>query len=239
MNFSTVLGKMGLRTWSLLGVGITAICCNLFSSVLEKTLGWLLGLTIPVAIAVAVVLVTVWLLPRGTVVFNLRKHADRPKKGLILLVSNADSALYAIEQHLRRPGSALEKVWLIPSNDKDADKFGGSSRPTADKIHQGCQELARQLGRTLAVTIHPEGVSPYEAQDTYDCVKRMFRKSGYRPAELIFDFTGGTKPMSVGMIMACLPPDRDLEYVSYNPATRTMHGPFLIDYQHRAFDLIG
>lgn len=83
------------------------------------------------------------------------------------------------------------------------------------------------------------GVSPADAQDTFDAVNRIFRSSGYEPEDIIADFTGGTKPMSVGMIMACLPAQRSLEYVSYNPVTKTSFGPYLIDYQHSAFDLIG
>ncbi|NJK52820.1 MAG: hypothetical protein HC936_08255 [Leptolyngbyaceae cyanobacterium SU_3_3] len=83
------------------------------------------------------------------------------------------------------------------------------------------------------------GVSPGDSQDTFDLVNQIYRRSGYEPQELIADFTGGTKPMSVGMIMACLPSERELEYVSYTPETRQMHGPYRVDYQHKAFDLIG
>jgi hypothetical protein len=43
--------------------------------------------------------------------------------------------------------------------------------------------------------------------------------------------------MSVGMIMACLRVDRELEYVSFNKPHS--YGPFLVDYQYSAFDLIG
>lgn len=82
-------------------------------------------------------------------------------------------------------------------------------------------------------------VSPGDAQDTFDHVNRIFRIAGFSPQEIIADFTGGTKPMTVGMIMACLPRERDLEYVPFNPQSKQMHGPYLIDYQHGAFDLVG
>ena len=45
--------------------------------------------------------------------------------------------------------------------------------------------------------------------------------------------------MSVGMIIACLKRDRELEYVSFVSASKQSFGPFLIDYQHTAFDLVG
>jgi hypothetical protein len=44
--------------------------------------------------------------------------------------------------------------------------------------------------------------------------------------------------MSVGMIMACLNADLDLEYVPCNAEGKSC-GPYLVDYQYSAFDLIG
>jgi len=88
-----------------------------------------------------------------------------------------------------------------------------------------------------------QGVSAGDAQDTFDQVNRVYRVDASRlqlaAEEIIADFTGGTKPMSVGMIMACLPVDRSLEYVAFNQPAKRMSGPFLVDYQHSAFDLIG
>lgn len=158
------------------------------------------------------------------------------KKGLIVLVSNPNSAIYAIDYHFLTKGT-LEHLWLIPSNDTQADKFGDSTQVKVSTIEDYCKTLNQQ-GR-LDIEIHSTGVSPADAQDTFDYVNRVFRRSGYKPNELIADFTGGIKPMAVGMIMACLPRMRELQYVSFNPKTKQSYGPFLIDYQHSAFDLVG
>jgi hypothetical protein len=129
----------------------------------------------------------------------------------------------------------LTHVWLIPSNDSEQERFGKGTQGMAQEITDQCAALS---GGRLSVQML-KAASPADAQDTFDVVNRVYRQSGLEPGEIIADFTGGTKPMTVGMIMACLPVERELEYVPFNPESKTMHGPFLIDYQHNAFDLIG
>lgn len=170
------------------------------------------------------------------------------KKGLILLVSNPNSAMFAIEYHYKIK-RCLKTVWLIPSDDSQVNEFGGSSQNTAEKIQKHCTELSESLQQEdalnhcrklppLQVTVL-KGVSPADAQETFDSVNQIYRRSQYNADEIVADFTGGTKPMTVGMIMASLKRDRVLEYVSYNPAIKQSFGPYVIDYQHSAFDLIG
>lgn len=221
------------------------------------------------------------------------------KKGLILLVSNPESAMFAINYHRQKvppegiPESILERIWLIPSNDKEEKIFGkgtvkyvvaiiqkcmvliqekkiSSLEITLDdaawltiqeELKQACMNQSLEISKinlvvdikigssmtnqmTNSVLLKPLkivieiAVSPSDSQDTFDKVNRIFRKSGYLPSDVIADFTGGTKPMSFGMIMACLPAERELQYVSFNPSTREMHGPFLLnDYQYGSYGL--
>lgn len=256
MKLGRVFRKLGLPFWTFAGIGVSGLWFSSFGLLVEKGMrDWLrlneksplwktylptlLVFALPL---VAVGLVWLWHKARyGTAAGVWRGGGlaqPEGKKGLILLVSNPASAMFAIGYHFRDK-QALERVWLIPSNDARNAEFGTGSRPQAEQIKQEAATLAESAGRPLAVTIHDTGVSPAEAQDTYDYVNRIYRQSGYEPDEIIADFTGGTKPMSVGMIMACLPAQRELEYVSFNPAAKTSHGPYLIDYQHRAFDLMG
>jgi hypothetical protein len=161
------------------------------------------------------------------------------KRGLILLMSNPDSAMRAIEYHFK--DGPLETVWVIPSNNHEEDKFGSPTATTVEQIKDRCKALTAKTNRTLKV-ISDRSVSPADAQDTFDCVNGIFRNCrgrGWAPVDLIADFTGGTKPMTVGMIMACLPRARELEYIPYHPQKKLMNGPYLIDYQHSAFDLFG
>lgn len=155
-----------------------------------------------------------------------------PKKGLILLVSRVESAMHTVQYH--KDKGKLKQVWLIPSNNKEKEYFGSSSKNIANEIIKACDKIS------VCAEIVQE-VSPADAQETFDAVRRIYRNSSkynMEPIEIIADFTGGTKPMTLGMIMACLPTERQLEYVSFNAETKEMHGPYFIDYRHELFDLI-
>jgi hypothetical protein len=166
--------------------------------------------------------------------FEGRLEKPPRKKGLILLASNPLHSRFAIDYH--REQATLSSVWLIPSNDKQAEYFGPGTEHTADGLRQYCEE------RSVSARVMPS-VSPDNAQETFDVVNRIYRTLAttgtLTPGDVIADFTGGTKPMTVGMIMACLPADRQLEYVPLNPTTGQSSGPFLIDYQHTVFGLAG
>lgn len=252
IQLGRIFRQMGLPFWTFLGVGFAGWWFDNAGTLIKtflrqlfnldgEVLKWqtylpsLIMFLIPCAVVLGIAL---WQSMRHQ---NIRgkfttSQLQQPegKKGLILLVSNPNSAIYAINYHFLSKGT-LERLWLIPSNDSQADKFGDSTQTKVCAIKQYCEAL--QQGR-LDVEIHSTGVSPADAQDTFDYVNRVFRRSGYKPNELIADFTGGTKPMAVGMIMACLPKMRELQYVSFNPKTKQSYGPFLIDYQYSAFDLV-
>lgn len=254
MGVIRILRRMGLPGWAFLGAALSATVIfyggkaleqaldPLFEGFGQRTRVFLVSLCLMIA-ALTVPVLLAWLWQKSQ--FNIaRMHISgrefrlpEHKRGLIILVSNPNSAMYAVRHHFERNGR-LERVWVIPSNEQEHDKFGPSSIGIAKEIETQCTALAAEVGRTLKVEISSE-VSPGDAQDTFDHVNRIFRIAGFTEDEIIADFTGGTKPMTVGMIMACLPRERDLEYVPYNPQTKEMHGPILIDYQHTAFDLIG
>lgn len=265
LNVSRVFRLIGLPFWTFIGVGLSGVFVNYVGAVLEVPISrllnrthlsqfWidlLLPFTLVVLVSLAVVAIA-WILGRQ------QDHRRRQspgvlaipegKRGLILSVSRAESAMHAIEYHYRVQGK-LEYVWLIPSGDQESEYFGPSSQREADVICQKCKDLeqatyeANGVRRPLEVCDFRRLVSPADAQDTYEVVNRIYRVEAHRlgldDSDVIVDFTGGTKPMSVGMIMACLPGERSLEYVAYDPETKTMHGPFLIDYQYSAFNLIG
>lgn len=266
LNFGRLFRKLGLPFWTLLGIGLSGVFVNYIGTLVQVLIqDWLLSrqvserianglppLLVLVAVVATVVALALW---QGQRIVSVTKHFKpgglaQPdgKRGLIILVSNADHALHAIRYHYATKGT-LRYVWLIPSNDAESERFGKGTGETAKTIKARCEALPSEnpdqnaTGRPLEAFILSQGASAGDAQDTYDLVNRVYRvdadRLGFEPGDVIADFTGGTKPMSVGMIMACLPTDRSLEYVALNPATRTMSGPFLIDYQHSAFDLIG
>lgn len=266
ISFGRLFRKLGLPFWTLLGVGLSGVFVNYIGTALETFVrDWLLDVgaserlanELPPVLVLLLVIATVIALAswQGRRVVPVSKRfqpggRSQPegKRGLIILVSNSEHALHAVRYHYEALGT-LSYVWLIPSNDLDAERFGKGSGETAAIIRDRCNQLrdevakASETERPLDTFVMEQGASPGDAQDTYDLVNRIYRvdadRLGLKASEIIADFTGGTKPMSVGMIMACLPTERSLEYVAFNSAKKSMSGPFLIDYQHSAFDLIG
>jgi hypothetical protein len=262
LKLGRVFRRMGLPAWTFLGIGVASIWFNTISGLLEDLIGTWMHINstttaplkwVPALIVIGmpfllVLAVSAWQAAHyklSSLRFDggdLRQPAC--KRILILLVSNVDSAMFAVRYHFENKAGLpdmgkLERVYLIYSNEQQKDQFGESTRAIADKIKQEIETLAASEGRQLSVQMHDHGVSPADAQDTFDYVNRVYRGSGCDPGEIIADFTGGTKPMTTGMIMACLKAERELEYVSYNRIENRSCGPFVIDYQHTAFDLIG
>jgi hypothetical protein len=266
MKLGPLLRKMGLPFWTFMGISFSGLFVNYVgtaSEVLIKDLLLTIGISetwangLPPFIVLVLTIGTVIALAAwqgrrikagiGTKFGPAALSQPEGKRGIILLVSRTESAMEAIRYHYITKAT-LRYVWLLPSNDIECERFGSSSLPDAIKIQDECGKLKEQVKREqgverpLDVMIHQGGVSPADAQDTFDAVNRIYRtafKQGLQPSDIIVDFTGGTKPMSVGMIMAALPVERTLQYIAFNPATRQMYGPFSIDYQHDAFDLIG
>jgi hypothetical protein len=247
---------MGLPLWTLIGVGVSVTWITYIGKLGEKSLNclfhvegavWSFKYFVTEIILIsgpAIFVAALWVWHRNEANrrrMGLIKEELAPaegKKGLILLVSKESHAMHAIHYHLEKKNT-LERLWLIPSDDSDGSRFGASTSPIADQIKLSAESLANKLGKKLKVEIHEKGVSPFDSQDTFEYVNRIFKRSGFEPDEIIADFTGGTKPMTVGMIMACLPRDRELEYVPFNSSRAEMDGPFVIEYQHSAFDLVG
>jgi hypothetical protein len=211
------------------GVIMGIITNNLYDIIQKNTYYYILFLIIVLAPIVILVI-----LSRRATSFKFGEEFvyPSPKKGLILLVSREDSAMQSI---LYQKGKGkLERVWLLPSNEMEKKRFGKSSIETASNIIKACENIG--IKAEIA-----KSVSPADSQDTFDTVSRIYRnasKYGMDKMDIGSDFTGGTKPMTLGMIMACLPQERELQYVSFNADTKRMYGPYFIDYRHELFDLL-
>jgi hypothetical protein len=236
-----VFRKMGLPLWTFFGIGVSALLFNAVGDLIEAFVGWRMGakagsllpaLILCSVVGIGVAVLGVWIShnPYYAGTMDSRRLVD-PKKGLIFLVSKQKPAELAISRHASG-GGPLRHVWLLPSREDD-DLFGPSTSQIALDIKQWCSTAFPDVDVKIL------GVAAGDAQDTFDHVNRIFRNSGLVTNDIVADFTGGLKPMSVGMIMACLPAERQLEYIAFNPATNTSSGPYLIDYQHSAFDLVG
>lgn len=115
----------------------------------------------------------------------------------------------AIEYHLdeeRAGGDPLQVCWLLATPGKQG------SMPVAREVRKRysdrCQLVIKTVYNYLGV------------QDTYDIVRTIYAEEakgvGLAPDQVIADFTGATKPMSAGMVLACQ--DRwPMQYMSGKP----------------------
>lgn len=193
LQFGRVFRRLGLPPWTFAGIGLTSIWFNYLGALLEKLLRDVLGLNSnPATPADYIPGILVFLVPFAVLVaiahfqkFQRIHYSGVPrlqqpegKRGLILLVSNSNSALFAIEYHLQK--GTLEWVWLLPSDGSDGQAFGDGSYPAAQIIQQDCQTLMVKYQRRLQVEIR-RGVSPSDSQDTYDAVIEFFDRVAMNP----------------------------------------------------------
>jgi len=127
------------------------------------------------------------------------ENTPAQKKGLILLLSpKLGSSIAAVEYHLPK----LQVLWLITTE---------ASVKTAGEINKRFRGEIR--------TIHwgdEYQVDEDEPKSTFDVVKTILLSAHQERvfhSQIIADITGGTKPMSAGMTLACLAFGVDIQYV--------------------------
>lgn len=67
--------------------------------------------------------------------------------------------------------------------------------------------------------IHIQEVDEYDPQKVFEAIELVYKEVkvlGLKPREMVADITGGTKPMTAGMVLACTPADRHVEYLKPN-----------------------
>ena len=121
---------------------------------------------------------------------NPQKH-----HGLIFLFSREETLREAIQYHQPK----LEHCWLLVTPEMR-------------------ERAAKALGNfpDLSFTLHPL-IDRYDSQACYqtvlDIYQREVSRRGISPKQVIADITGGTKPMTMGMIVACLEGNHPIEHV--------------------------
>lgn len=130
-------------------------------------------------------------------------------EGLQLLESNMQPTIEAILNH----GSRLEHCWLLATRSHD----GGGSIRYANLL---VQYLRRQglrcefyQGSAYAIAMDDDALI---LSKTYDQVQRVFEQAGrlgLTSQEIVADITTGVRSMSLGMTLACLDGDKDVEFV--------------------------
>jgi hypothetical protein len=119
--------------------------------------------------------------------------------------------LAAIRYHLE--GGALRDCWLITTPGGEAEEGPLGAALTVDVLEAYVRRLPGGQGVSLhAGPAYTAAPTAYDA--VYEIVDRIFRTAPYRPSHVIADVTGGTKPMTIGIALACLSPGRKMEYMS-------------------------
>lgn len=147
-----------------------------------------------------------------------QRERPRPRRGLIVIMSPGDRvtpAESAIKVHL----AALEHCWIVSGPDHP------THRPTSSENARTIAaryEHAKEAGVTFHLKSVPDGDNP---QASYHIIRSIFEEAkafGVSARDLIADYTGGTKSMTAGMILACsLSDERDAQYMKATTVTTT------------------
>ncbi|MCD6519484.1 MAG: hypothetical protein J7M05_06150 [Anaerolineae bacterium] len=117
------------------------------------------------------------------------------KRGLVLLFSKEEPAQKAIDYHQER----LERCWLFAT----------------PQMRARAEKFARRIERKTALQVEVVDIpEAYQAEACYDEANKLFGSlEAIARGEVIADITGGTKPMTVGLFLACLRAGIAVQYV--------------------------
>ncbi|AFY71098.1 hypothetical protein Pse7367_2845 [Thalassoporum mexicanum PCC 7367] len=202
---------------------------------------WLIKLALAVAMLVLFSLLVYatsfarWLTQTANQVFNLSPEVPtklevekllETSRGLIVVMSRKNSKIpepaaeVAIKHHLQ--GNKLEHCWIICTNDsfeyagEMLKKLEGEQLLQSRNIHfyygDNYKPLKEQ-GLSLLIPSN-EKDNPNHINKVVNAIYLDANEKGLEETDLIADYTGGTKSMTAGMILACASPDRRLQYIS-------------------------
>lgn len=218
----------------LVGAALLGIVSNGLYELLRDRLGGpLITLTAGVLLIVIIVLVVEPLARvRAWIRTRLRTSAEirgdvRRRKGLIALVSpehagGRQAVDEALAYHCMDEGKNQVLRWCCliagPGAGDPAQRMV-SSREKAERLQKELEGKGI-TARVIWIDSEEKGGDPLT---TMALVERAFSEAahaGLGPEDVIADYTGGTKTMTAGMILACARPDRKLEFMkprAYKP----------------------
>jgi hypothetical protein len=140
---------------------------------------------------------------------TLRLSTDyhvRPAVGLTLLVGRENSYLFNISA-VNHHSLTLRYLWLLHSNDETSTR--------------GAAEIeAHAVQKVPNLKVHKHLVhdlfSIEEAKKAIELIRRNASHAGISPPDFICDFTGMSKPISAGVVLACIRPEHRLQYMEPN-----------------------
>jgi hypothetical protein len=189
----------------IIGTAALTVAITVIYDTAKEALGlwgaWILAAILLIVAVAIMIYQTVRRAAVGRVGINEGLRPER-RRGLIVLVSSHKAtAPAAIEYHLDE--ETLQVLWLIASSQTLA---------VAGELAE------RYRGRINAICWGEDyRVDPDRVEYTYNLVQRIFEQESLdrklAPQEIIADITGGMKPMTAGMALACLAHNRDMQYM--------------------------
>ncbi|NEO99581.1 MAG: hypothetical protein F6J89_02615 [Symploca sp. SIO1C4] len=123
-----------------------------------------------------------------------------------LLNSNLRPQIEAVKFHLQ--DGTLKEVWLLSSQSSHTNQGSEVTMAILSKY------LQFQYGQRLVINYGQDyTVEDWNYLKLWQTVQKIFQESGYRDEVIVADITGGTKMMSVALAMACVPPQRKMQYM--------------------------
>jgi len=128
-----------------------------------------------------------------------------PHAGLVWLFGPGrfDHLVFALKHHQR--GGGGDHCWLVMQE---------NFPPVKERFGELSQRLAEER---LSTRLHPVYVEQPDVQAAYEAVRAVFEREaaeeGLEPDQIIADVTGGTKPLTAGLVLAALTTGGALEYV--------------------------
>lgn len=198
---------------TLLNLVILGVVPNLISDYFKQNI--LIGVFIVAIVGISYALVswvTHYFEKKSRAELSLaQKENPSPRKGLIVFMSpgtRTTAAENAIKVHL----SALEHCWVIYGPDRPGQK--PTSRENAELLSQRYKENLSKK----SIIFHFRGIEDEDnPQESYYIVRSIYEEAKalkLSEKDIIADYTGGTKSMTAGMVLACsISEERDSEYM--------------------------
>ncbi len=191
-----------------------AMLVNLLTDSMVETIGtlgsWIVMLALFVLVMIFILLHEANIVRRYQSLGPIQDvKAPNKFKGLIFIFSNKETFREAIHHH--QP--MLQSCWLLVTTQMQHD----------------ADEAKREYPEIVFSDVIIPGL--YDAQACYLAVRNIYRNESVRlkiePSEIISDITGGTKPMTVGMVAACIEDGYAIEHVPthFDPVTRAAIRP--------------
>lgn len=133
--------------------------------------------------------------------------------------SNLAPAIQAIATHARH----LEHCWLISTTSSDPDFPGSNTYLSVLKAYlREVQQVKCEFhdGPGLELSLDDDALVFTRTLDRMRHALQMANDLGLQDDDVIADFTGGVRGMTLGMILSCLDGDRDIQMIGthYSPS---------------------